>query len=98
MAVPALCVSLLQQTAHDAHPLPLPPPLAARGAPGVNTALQLMAVPTYCVSLLQPHATLLFWISFMGSHLALQVGSGWSHQGVVAASHGGFPALHLPSN
>ncbi|KAF5842472.1 hypothetical protein DUNSADRAFT_7082 [Dunaliella salina] len=46
--------------------------LAVRGAPGVNTALQLMMVPFYCVSLIQPHATLLFWASSLGGQLALQ--------------------------
>lgn len=47
--------------------------LAARGAPGVNTAMQLMMVPSYCIALTQPHATLLFWASSLAGHLALQV-------------------------
>jgi hypothetical protein len=46
---------------------------AVRGAPGVNTALQLLMVPTYCLSLIQPHATLLFWSTSAAAHLGLQV-------------------------
>jgi len=68
--------------------------LAVRGAPGVNTALQLMMVPFYCVSLIQPHATLLFWASSLGAQLGLQ-GSrlGRPPLPVPAAQQSSYPLL-----
>lgn len=41
-------------------------------SPGINTAMKILGIPVYGLSLLQPHATLLFWLTTALLHQTLQ--------------------------